>query len=75
MSVHQSIIVYRNPMEAAFWESGIVFPMIVSLVVMFVVAFIMMKVIEYFEIRKYHILLLFGPPTLAAWIVLYNMSL
>lgn len=28
----QSIIVYRNPLEAAFWESGIIFPVVVGIV-------------------------------------------
>lgn len=32
----QSIIVYRNPAEAAFWESGMAFPMMVGLGVGFV---------------------------------------
>lgn len=29
----QSIIVYRNPLEQQFWESGLVFPLIVFMVV------------------------------------------
>jgi uncharacterized integral membrane protein len=36
----QSIIVYRNPMEAAFWESmsgGAMFPIMVGIVVFFAV--------------------------------------
>jgi len=36
----QSIIVYRNPMEAAFWETmsgGEVFPILVGVVVFFAV--------------------------------------
>jgi hypothetical protein len=28
----ESIIVYRNPLEQQFWESGIVFPLIVFMV-------------------------------------------
>ena len=34
----QSIIVYRNPMEAAFWESGMAFPLMVGLVLSLAVA-------------------------------------
>ena len=34
----QSIIVYRNPIEAMFWESGLVFPLIVGVVAAMVVA-------------------------------------
>lgn len=33
MSNVQSIIVYRNPIEAAFWESGLAFPVIAGTVV------------------------------------------
>ena len=29
----QSVIVYRNPIEAAFWESGLLLPLMVGLVV------------------------------------------
>lgn len=29
----QSVIVYRNPIEAAFWESGLLLPLGVGLVV------------------------------------------
>lgn len=28
----ESIIVYRNPAEAAFWESGMAFPLMVAMV-------------------------------------------
>lgn len=28
----QSIIVYRNPLEAAFWESGLLFPLMCAMV-------------------------------------------
>jgi len=29
----QSVIVYHNPIEAAFWESGLLFPLVVGIVV------------------------------------------
>lgn len=29
--MQQSFIVYRNPLEQMFWESGLIFPLIVSL--------------------------------------------
>lgn len=32
------IIVYRNPAEAALWQSGIIFPLIVTMVVSVLVA-------------------------------------
>lgn len=34
----QSIIVYRNPLEAAIWESGAIFPVIAGVVVAVIVA-------------------------------------
>lgn len=37
MNTTQSIIVYRNPVEAAFWEGGYAFPLIASMVVLVVV--------------------------------------
>jgi uncharacterized integral membrane protein len=48
----QSIIVYRNPMEAAFWESassGAIFPIIVGIIVFFAVFLIVhAQVVERF---------------------------
>jgi len=41
-----SIIVYRNPAEQAFWESGLLFPLICSLVVAMGVAYVLSLVYE-----------------------------
>lgn len=38
MSNIQSIIVYRNPVEAQFWESGMSFPIMVAMVLSLLVA-------------------------------------
>jgi len=38
MNQTQSIIVYRNPLEQAFWESGLIVPLFMSLVA-FVLSF------------------------------------
>lgn len=38
MANTQSIIVYRNPLEAQIWESGIMFPIIVAMVLTVVVS-------------------------------------
>ena len=46
MNQTQSIIVYRNPLEAAFWEGGYAFPMMVFIVLMFVFALILLKLQE-----------------------------
>jgi len=54
----QSIIVYRNPLEAAFWESmsgAAMFPIIAGIVVFFVVFLILqLQVVE-------RVTTLFGP--------------
>lgn len=36
----QSIIVYRNPVEAAFWESGMAFPLVCGIIAALIVAFL-----------------------------------
>lgn len=37
MSNIQSVIVYRNSIEAAFWESGMIFPLFLGLIVALVI--------------------------------------
>ena len=46
MSHPTSIIVYRNPVEQAFWESGIIFPMICAIAVALTVAIVLSKIYE-----------------------------
>lgn len=46
MSEPVSIIVYSSPAEAAFWESGIAFPLFASLFIGFVVGYIAAKIWE-----------------------------
>lgn len=46
MSNTTSIIVYRNPMEQAFWESGLVFPLMVTVAVTIIYAMIAGKFLE-----------------------------
>lgn len=48
----QSIIVYRNPLEAAFWESGMVFPLIVGMVVAVVMTMVACEVWERLTPRR-----------------------
>lgn len=38
MSNIQSVIVYRNPLEAAFWESGMIFPLFCGMIVAVIAA-------------------------------------
>lgn len=52
----QSIIVYRNPAEAMFWESGMSFPLMVALFVGFVVAFATGHFYEKLDFRIRHAL-------------------
>ena len=37
MNTTHSIIMYRNPLEQQFWESGMAFPLMVAMFVFFVV--------------------------------------
>lgn len=65
MNTTQSIIVYRNPAEAAFWESGLAFPLFGSLLTFLVLTVVLGSVFEnlarrflsrsqhYWTIRKY----------------------
>lgn len=48
----QSIIIYRNPLEAAFWESGILFPLIVGMVVALVMTIVVCNAWERFLPRR-----------------------
>lgn len=50
-----SIIVYRNPLEAAFWEGGYAFPLIVFMVVTVIVAAILMKSAEHLFRPRRHV--------------------
>lgn len=43
----QSIIIYRNPYEQQFWESGMIVPLGVSLIVFFVVFLGMSRVLQF----------------------------
>lgn len=45
----KEIIVYRNPVEAAFWQSGLLFPLIVAMVVAGIVALVVGWVLDYFR--------------------------
>jgi len=56
MSHPNSIIVYRNPMEQAFWESGIIFPMICAVIVAIVLALGLFKLYELlpWDVRRTH---------------------
>ena len=50
----QSIIVYRSPAEAAFWESGMAFPLIVGMVVGVLLAVAAVKLYEKVSPRGRH---------------------
>lgn len=40
----QSVIVYRNPVEAAMWESGLIFPLAVGCIAALVVALVVASI-------------------------------
>ena len=46
MNQTQSVIVYRNPAEQAFWESGVIIPLGGSLVVFLIVVMSLMRLVE-----------------------------
>lgn len=48
----QSIIVYRNPAEAAFWESGMAFPLMVGIVLAVVLTIGVDKLAQRFLSRR-----------------------
>jgi len=48
----QSIIVYRNPLEAALWEGGMVFPIISGCFVGFITFLILLKFAEFCAPRR-----------------------
>jgi hypothetical protein len=50
----QSIIVYRNPLEAAFWESNALVPIMAGVLVFFVLFLSLMKLLD-FGCRNYRI--------------------
>ena len=57
MSAPTRLIVYRNPVEAAFWESGMLFPLLVSIFVGVFAAIMFAKAAEaFYQWRKtpYH---------------------
>lgn len=49
----QSIIVYRNPAEAAFWESGMAFPLMSGLFVGFIVFVIGATILDKFTKKSW----------------------
>lgn len=48
MSHPNSIIIYRNPMEQALWENGIMFPIICSVAVFLIVFLTLYKLFDLF---------------------------
>lgn len=75
----QSIIVYRNPLEAMLWESGVISPIIVAMIVSVLVALVMAKIVERYTFRpksfmfKYQSQIVAIPTILSALLVLVVM--
>ena len=46
MNQYQSIIVYRNPAEAHLWESGLMFPIMVAMVISCIAAIVVGRVVS-----------------------------
>lgn len=51
MNQTQSIIIYRNPMEQQFWESGILFPLLVFMVLTVALGAVFMSVVNQYVYR------------------------
>ena len=49
----QSIIVYNNPMEQAFWESGLIRPLLCGLFVFFVVIIVGEKILLMSKLSRF----------------------
>ena len=48
----QSIIVYRSPAEAHFWESGMAFPLMVSMVASLITTILVLKINSVLQRKK-----------------------
>lgn len=75
MSDPTRIIVYRNPAEAALWESGLMFPLLASLFIGFVFALMVGglwgALTKYMRTRNHHA----GTVTVVAFIAGFGYSL
>lgn len=52
MNTTQSIIVYQNPMQAAFWEGGFFIPLVASLAVFLIVVVVLTAIADQFRVTR-----------------------
>lgn len=72
MSRPTEIIIYRNPLEQQFWESGMLFPLMCAVVAAIVTMMVMGEWVERVKNRNMQYFLLFGSGGLAA-VITYNL--
>jgi len=53
MSDPTRIIVYRNPAEAALWESGMIFPIMVAMALCVLAVLVTDKIMSYFGMNEW----------------------
>lgn len=54
MSDPTRIIVYRNPAEAALWESGMIFPIMVAMALSVLAVLVVDKIMAYFGMNEWN---------------------
>lgn len=72
MITPQSIIVYRNPAEAALWESGMVFPIIVGAVIAVASVLIVLGVLQMLS-KRFNIIDKLDPSIVAIVVAILSM--
>lgn len=72
MLTPQSIIVYRNPAEAALWESGMVFPIIVGAVISLASVLIVLSVLQMLS-KRFDIIDKLDPSIVAIVVAILSM--
>lgn len=72
MLTPESIIVYRNPAEAALWESGMVFPIIVGAVIAVTSVLIVLGVLQMLS-KRFNIIDKLDPSIVAVVVAILSM--
>lgn len=72
MLTPESIIVYRNPAEAALWESGMVFPIIVGAVIAVTSVLIVLGVLQMLS-KRFNIIDKLDPSIVAIVVAILSM--
>ena len=68
----ESIIIYRNPAEAALWKSGMAFPIIVGAVISLASVLIVLNVLQILS-KRFSIIKKFDPSIVAIVVAILSM--